>query len=1099
MSFLAHLDDDSQSNQDYHSNLDRNSNVHGNNTNSSNQTPNPKQQNHAEEIFDDIDAMFALDDIQFDQFLSPPEPTSPCSPNEMELFSPTPEMTISIPDYMKSPNPDFEEVSFPSEPAAPTPNSQRPAQTDFFGLGTNPGGVSYGPTTRTKITYNSLDEYTSHWTALVEMEEQTERLATSKSILSLDIQWSLSPQRGSTENNLIVTFQLPVKDRSAYKFNKASRIELTHSSVNIPLTGFIHAISPTKPDISIMIDASIAKGITHYKMATTDWTLTFLFDASVFTRMHEALEDLNMDPKLLASFLGQPLSFSKTLSSGKKSPQRKGQFNGGDGDGDDGDDNIINPKYLPQTISPAPGTRSPLNESQINAIQVALTTPTGIAALTGPPGTGKTSTLVNLVYQLHSALQRQYNDRMKLCDDARGDIDPYDWEQFLDNSIHPPSLNDADFNDQHNDNNKDTPTPSSILSQLASPPITTPKQSTLLALPSKPNPILVAAPSNVAIDHIVDLLCRVPGLDIIRVSSKRFKALQFSRGIDAVENCGLSQRIMAWLIMNPSSELGLLQTRIFGPLDQPKSVSLMARIDSLVNDVRGDANVVKAANNTVHDGKVSDGGDDGDSGDGGDDSDDDTTMNSGGSQFFEILFSTFGFNPKTSTISPQDVTRWRYLYLKLQATLIQNADIVCATFSLAGNPSIFAGVKFPHVILDEVSQATEPLITLPLRHYPKHLVLFGDPNQLGPALSSLEAAALGLDKSLFCRLLETGTCSTAILDTQYRMHPSISHFSSQMFYDGRLFSGVRPIDRHIFRHRFPWVNPENPVLFLSSFLPRSGQQNADLNSFPDTANLIQFAPRSYSASSTFQDVTKKLSTFMPRPFNSNSRPNNQPNPSIYGQEDRVGTSIINQYECDIIERILILLLQKFVPLSAIGVVIPYKAQCAHLRSMLCDPQRPFIHLVQANYSKRFGSRSSHNFRLGARTEEQKLKLGEVAQFIEEMLEIQSVDAFQGREKPLIIFGCVRSDRKIGFLSDLRRMNVGLTRAQHGLIVVGNHKALDQGIWGKMLLYFQRLGAKIDDSKRFLDSVLCANLLYGGKFAFNSQFGEENADQTMKWP
>lgn len=53
-----------------------------------------------------------------------------------------------------------------------------------------------------------------------------------------------------------------------------------------------------------------------------------------------------------------------------------------------------------------------------------------------------------------------------------------------------------------------------------------------------------------------------------------------------------------------------------------------------------------------------------------------------------------------------------------------------------------------------------------------------------------------------------------------------------------------------------------------------------------------------------------------------------------------------------------------------------------------------------------------------------------------ILEVNTVDAFQGQEKDIIIFSCVRSGKDIGFLRDIRRLNVAITRAKYGLFVVG---------------------------------------------------------------
>lgn len=61
----------------------------------------------------------------------------------------------------------------------------------------------------------------------------------------------------------------------------------------------------------------------------------------------------------------------------------------------------------------------------------------------------------------------------------------------------------------------------------------------------------------------------------------------------------------------------------------------------------------------------------------------------------------------------------------------------------------------------------------------------------------------------------------------------------------------------------------------------------------------------------------------------------------------------------------------------------------------------------------------------------------------QLISVNTVDGFQGQERDIILISMVRSndEGQIGFLRDLRRMNVAITRARMKLIVIGNSQTL----------------------------------------------------------
>jgi superfamily I DNA and/or RNA helicase len=83
-------------------------------------------------------------------------------------------------------------------------------------------------------------------------------------------------------------------------------------------------------------------------------------------------------------------------------------------------------------------------------------------------------------------------------------------------------------------------------------------------------------------------------------------------------------------------------------------------------------------------------------------------------------------------------------------------------------------------------------------------------------------------------------------------------------------------------------------------------------------------------------------------------------------------------------------------------------------------------------------------------------LNEIHQFIS----INTVDAFQGQERDIIAISFVRSNDKgeVGFLADIRRTNVAMTRAKKRLIMIGDSATLgSHPFYVDLLEYVQSKG------------------------------------------
>ncbi|MBA4065505.1 MAG: DNA-binding protein [Isosphaera sp.] len=124
----------------------------------------------------------------------------------------------------------------------------------------------------------------------------------------------------------------------------------------------------------------------------------------------------------------------------------------------------------------------------------------------------------------------------------------------------------------------------------------------------------------------------------------------------------------------------------------------------------------------------------------------------------------------------------------------------------------------------------------------------------------------------------------------------------------------------------------------------------------------------------------------------------------------------NVQEAGLAARVVRQLLAAGLTAGQVGVITPYRAQVRHLRELLADVDG---------------------------------------------LEVDSVDGFQGREKEAVVVSLVRSNPEggIGFLGDVRRTNVALTRARRSLTVIGDSATLsNHPFYARMLTHFEATGA-----------------------------------------
>ena len=324
------------------------------------------------------------------------------------------------------------------------------------------------------------------------------------------------------------------------------------------------------------------------------------------------------------------------------------------------------------------------------------------------------------------------------------------------------------------------------------------------------------------------------------------------------------------------------------------------------------------------------------------------------------------------------------LEIKINADLFEQARVVSCTL-IGSAYCIMERRRFSTLFIDEAAQALEPACWAAVLRADR-VVMGGDHQQLPPTVKSLAAAKGGLADTMMQKVVGLWPRAVSLLTVQYRMNEEIMAFPSRWFYHGRLQAAPEAADR--------LVSPlDTPLMWLDT----SGHTPQSLR---DSSPILGEQPRGggFAASASSS----------PKVGEGDRR---EAVVEEYAERRTKTGSISNSQEA----RLVIHTLRDYIEMISpqkieservdFGIITPYRGQARLIRRLL---------------------KMQHYFR--------KLK---------RHITVGTVDGFQGQERDVIVISLVRDNAEgsIGFLRDLRRMNVAMTRARMKLIIVGNAETL----------------------------------------------------------
>jgi hypothetical protein len=336
--------------------------------------------------------------------------------------------------------------------------------------------------------------------------------------------------------------------------------------------------------------------------------------------------------------------------------------------------------------------------------------------------------------------------------------------------------------------------------------------------------------------------------------------------------------------------------------------------------------------------------------------------------------------------------------------ILQGADVIGLTTSgLAGRMSLLKHVPCKVLICEEAGEILEPHMISALLPTVEHCIQIGDHEQLRPSVSNFNELSLEsergklhqLDKSQFERLSmgEVGRplVPVAQLNVQRRMRPQISTLIRETIYDKLIDHGSTSNLPDVvgMRRNVFWLDHQN----LEDAKPMDIQHSkSKTNSWE--VSMVRELVRHIVRQGTYKSSDIAVLT----PYT--------------GQLQKLRTAMRNDFEVVLSER---------------------DQEALENDGFEVDGTNPQDQRVAA--ALEHGSKPL-----------------EIKQ-LSELLRVATVDNFQGEEAKVVIVSLVRSNKKqnVGFLKTSNRINVLLSRAKHGMYLIGNAETYTSvDMWHKVI-------------------------------------------------